>query len=275
LYATTDLATVEYRMKTFAPDAILYVVDHRQSDHFQKLFRCLEQTGISRVELRHISFGTVLGKDGRPFKTRSGSVVGLESLLDEAVSRALKVVCDPSRLQNASLDLSDDEKQHVASVVGIGAIKYADLSHHRENDYEFDLDKMVQLEGNTAAYIQYSYARTQNILRKLAEKMAKEENSMQPESSIVFDHPLERALAIQLMRFEDTLHSSMVDYLPSVVTEYLYELAKLFASFFDQCPVLRADTPSQQSTRRLLVSLTGKTLREGLNLLNIQTVDRM
>ncbi len=275
LYATTDLATVEYRMKTFLPDVILYVVDHRQGDHFQKFFRCLEQNGLNDVELRHISFGTVLGKDGRPFKTRSGSVVGLEPLLDEAVARALKVVCDPGRLQNASLDLSDDEKQHVASVVGIGAIKYADLAHHRENDYEFDLDKMVQLEGNTAAYIQYSYARTQNILRKLADKIAGEENTMPRTTDIAFDHPLERSLAIQLLRFEDSLHQSVVDYLPSVVTEYLYELAKLFASFFDQCPVLRAATPTQQKSRRLLVSLTGKTLKQGLDLLNIQIVDRM
>jgi arginyl-tRNA synthetase len=276
LYATTDLATVEYRMNQFHPDAILYVVDHRQSDHFKKLFRCLEQTGISRVELRHISFGTVLGKDGRPYKTRSGTVVGLESLLDEAVSRALKVVCDPGRLQNASLDLSDEDKQHVASVVGMGAIKYADLSHHRENDYEYDLDKMVQLEGNTAAYIQYSYARTQNILRKLSEKIASEGKVASEQTiTMAFDHPQERALAIQLMRFEDALHSSMVDYLPNLVTEYLYETAKLFASFFDQCPVLRAETTSQQESRRLLVSLTGKTLKEGLDVLNIQTVDRM
>ena len=145
------------------------------------------------------------------------------------------------------------------------------MSHHRENDYEFDLDKMVQLEGNTAAYIQYSYARTQNILRKLAESRGEQDRNI----NIAFEHPLERALAIQLMRFEDALHNSLVDYLPSVVTEYLYELAKLFASFFDQCPVLRADTVSQQETRRLLVSLTGKTLKEGLRLLNIQTVERM
>ncbi|MDZ4851946.1 MAG: arginine--tRNA ligase [Pirellulaceae bacterium] len=267
LYATTDLATVEYRTKTFDPDAILYVVDHRQSDHFQKLFKCVAQTGLSRAELRHISFGTVLGKDGRPFKTRSGSVVGLEPLLDEAVSRAFKIVSD--------LDISDDEKTHISNVVGIGAIKYADLSHHRENDYEFDLDKMVQLEGNTAAYIQYSYARTQNILRKLAEKIASDNTGDLQTSGIAFEHPMERALAIQLMRFEDALQSSMVDYLPNFVTEYLYELAKLFASFFEQCPVLRASTPTQQASRRLLVSWTGKTLNHGLDLLNIQTVDRM
>jgi arginyl-tRNA synthetase len=158
----------------------------------------------------------------------------------------------------------------------MGAIKYADLSHHRENDYEYDLDKMVQLEGNTAAYIQYSYARTQNILRKLAEKIASEGNAAsQLPFVIAFEHPQERALAIQLMRFEDALQNSVVDYLPNLVTEYLYETAKLFASFFDQCPVLRAETPSQQESRRLLVALTGKTLREGLEVLNIQTVDRM
>ncbi len=170
LYATTDLATVDYRIKTFKPDAILYVVDHRQGDHFKKLFACLRKTGLSDVELKHVSFGTVLGKDGRPYKTRSGTVVGLESLLEEAEARAWAVICDPERLKYAGLDFSEEEKRHIASVVGLGAIKYADLSHHRENDYEFDIDRMVQLEGNTAAYIQYSVARTQNILRKLAEQ---------------------------------------------------------------------------------------------------------
>jgi arginyl-tRNA synthetase len=274
LYATTDLATVAYRMQHFSPDAILYVVDHRQGDHFKKLFACLRKMGLEDVELRHVSFGTVLGKDGRPFKTRSGTVVGLEALLDEAVARAWNVVCDPSRLQKASLELSEEEKRRIATAIGIGAIKYADLSHHRENDYEFDLEKMVQLEGNTAAYIQYSYARTQNILRKLAEKSAAEPAAGGP-ASLAFAHPLERALAIQLLRFEDALTASMQDYLPSLVTEYLYELAKLFASFFEQCPVLRADNPSQLATRRLLVALTGKTLQQGLELLNIQTVERM
>jgi arginyl-tRNA synthetase len=278
LYATTDLATVEYRMQTFAPDAILYVVDHRQGDHFKKLFACLKKIGLEKVELRHVSFGTVLGKDKRPFKTREGVVLGLESLLDEAVDRALSVVCDPERLKKASLDMSDEEKRHIARVVGIGAIKYADLSHHRENDYEFDNEKMVALEGNTAAYIQYSFARTQNILKKLAEKpveTADQSSDDGLDSDLAFEHPLERSLGIQLLRFEDAVQSSMVDYLPSVITEYLYELARLFASFFDQCPVLKAESASQRRTRRLLVSLTGKTLKQGLDLLNIQTVDRM
>lgn len=276
LYATTDLATVEYRMKTFRPDAILYVVDHRQGDHFKKLFACLKKTGLTNVELKHVEFGTVLGKDGRPFKTRSGTVVGLESLLDDAKARAWSVVGDPDRLKNASLDFSEEEKRRIATAVGIGAIKYADLSHHRANDYEFDPDKMVQLEGNTAAYIQYSYARTQNILRKLSEKANGIALDTPIQSSLLsLGHPMERSLAIQLLRFEDALQMSMQDYLPSVVTEYLYELAKLFASFFEQCPVLRAETAIESETRRLLVQLTGRTLKQGLNLLNIQTVDRM
>jgi arginyl-tRNA synthetase len=290
LYSTTDLATVEYRMKHFKPDAMLYVVDHRQGDHFKKLFACLKQTGLANVELRHVSFGTVLGKDGRPFKTRSGTVVGLESLLDEAVERALQVVCNPDRLQKASLDLSESEQQRTASIIGLGAIKYADLSHHRETDYEFDLDKMVQLEGNTSAYIQYSFARTQSILRKLDDQELQRVNAVEQGQSqskqtdaqkemslgrIQWAHPMERTLAIQLLRFEDFLHQSMEDYLPSVITDYLYELARMFASFFDQCPVLRAENATQRATRRLLVECTGKTLQRGLLLLGIDTVERM
>jgi len=290
LYATTDLATVEYRMKHFKPDAMLYVVDHRQGDHFKKLFACLKQTGLANVELRHVSFGTVLGKDGRPFKTRSGTVVGLETLLDEAVDRALQVVLDPDRLQRASLNLSDSEQKNTAEAIGLGAIKYADLSHHRETDYEFDIDKMVQLEGNTSAYVQYSYARTQSILRKLDEQQSQklslqsnsENKSEQTDAQkhanlgrIRWSHPMERTLAIQLLKFEDYLHQSMEDFLPSVVTDYLHELARLFASFFDQCPVLRAENETQRATRRLLVECTGKTLQRGLLLLGIETVEKM
>lgn len=270
LYSTTDLATVAYRVDQFRPDVILYVVDHRQSDHFKKLFACLNQTGFDALELRHISFGTVLGKDGRPFKTRSGDVVGLEPLLDEAVARALAVVADPERLQRAGLDLTADERQHIAEVVGIGAIKYADLSHHRDSDYEFDLDKMVALDGNTSAYIQYSFARTQNILRKLDESGAAA--SQEPGA---WTHPMERTLAVQLLRFEDTLWQSLEDFTPSTITDYLYDLAKLFASFYEQCPVLRAESVAEQSTRRLLVELTGRTLQRGLGVLGIETIDRM
>ncbi|MGE3778305.1 MAG: arginine--tRNA ligase, partial [Pirellulaceae bacterium] len=162
LYATTDLATIQYRMETWAPDAILYVVDHRQSEHFDKLFAAARAWGITGVELRHISFGTVLGEDGKPYKTRSGDTVGLESLLDEAVRRALAVVSENDDQKPGGPELADDERRHIAATVGHAAIKYADLSHNRTSDYVFSFDKMVALEGNTATYMQYSYARTQS-----------------------------------------------------------------------------------------------------------------
>jgi arginyl-tRNA synthetase len=165
LYATTDLATIEYRMERFKPDIVLYVVDHRQGEHFAKLFDAAKKIGFNHVELLHLSFGTVLGSDGRPFKTRSGTAIGLEYLLDEAVDRAFKVVCNPERLQKAGLAMTIEEQKNIADVVGIGAIKFADLSHNRTSDYEFNTEKMVQLEGYTSAYIQYSYARTCSIFR--------------------------------------------------------------------------------------------------------------
>ncbi len=166
LYATTDLATIEYRMKHFKPDAILYVVDFRQSEHFQKLFAAARAIGYDQVELNHVSFGTVLGPDGKPYKTRSGSVLGLEYLLDEAVDRAYQAVCDPERLEKAGLNFTEEEKREVANIVGHGAIKYADLCHNRTSDYEFNINKMVSLEGNTATYIQYMFARTGSIIRR-------------------------------------------------------------------------------------------------------------
>ncbi|MCA9134098.1 MAG: arginine--tRNA ligase, partial [Planctomycetales bacterium] len=160
LYATTDIATIEYRVEHFQPDVILYVVDHRQSEHFAKLFAAVRAIGYSQLELHHISFGTVLGSDGKPFKTRSGTVVGLEYLLDEAVDRAAQV------LAKAGLQIPPEEQQQIARTVGLGAIKYADLSHNRTSDYEFNTEKMVQLEGNTSTYIQYMYARSRSIIRK-------------------------------------------------------------------------------------------------------------
>lgn len=267
LYATTDLATVDYRMEHFHPDAILYVVDHRQSEHFQKLFAVLRKCGFGQTELKHVSFGTVLGSDGKPFKTRSGSVIGLDYLLDEAVQRAYSVVS-----KAANDELTEEEKQKISEVVGLGAIKYADLMHNRTSDYEFDLDKMVQLEGNTSTYIQYSYARTSNILRK-AEVVATAEwfSSV----AIRFAKPIERELALQILRFEDYLHLSLDDYSPSVITAYLYDLAKLFASFYDQCPVLHESDPAIVQSRLGLVYLTGKTIRQGLAILGIDVVERM
>lgn len=273
LYSTTDIATAMFREREFGQDISLYVVDHRQSEHFQKLFLVLEKIGLTNTNFKHVSFGTVMGKDGKPFKTRSGENIGLESMLDEAISRAWDVVCNPDRVQAFGLELSEEEKKEIANKVGIGAIKYADLSHNRTSDYVFDMDKMVQLEGNTAAYIQYSYARTRSILRRAAN--AEYTMGDLRDANIVVEHPSERALALQILRFEDTLQQSTNDYLPSVLTEYLFDLAKLFSSFFDQCPVLKADSEELFRSRLKLTDLTGRVLQKGLELLGIETVERM
>ncbi|GIX00097.1 MAG: arginine--tRNA ligase [Pirellulaceae bacterium] len=271
LYATTDLATIEYRLDHFAPDAILYVVDHRQAEHFQKLFAAVRRLGHKDVELQHVAFGTVLGPDGRPFKTRSGSVVGLEYLLDEAVERAYGVVCDPQRLDRSGLELTEAQQKEIAEVVGIGAIKYADLSHNRTSDYEFNIDQMVQLEGNTATYIQYMYARTASILRK-SEIMV--DASWLEQVDVVLETPAERALALQLVQFEDALVQSAHEYMPSILANYLYTLARQYAVFFDQCPVLAAP-PSMRDSRLLLCYVVGRVIRQGLDLLGIGVVERM
>ncbi len=273
LYSTTDIATAMFREREFAPDASLYVVDHRQSEHFQKLFDVLRKIGLCHTELKHVEFGTVLGDDGKPFKTRSGTVVGLNAMLDEAVSGAWDVVCNPDRLQGSGLAFTEEEKRHIAETVGLGAIKYADLCHNRTSNYVFDMKKMVQLQGNTAAYIQYSYARTRSILRK-AEAEGFEWTKWHSAPLVLSASP-ERSLGLQLLRFEDTLNQSMVDYLPNVVTEYLFETAKLFSSFYDQCSVLGADTPESVLSRLRLIDLTGLTLRKGLELLGIGVVERM
>lgn len=271
LYATTDLATAMFREREFAPDVSLYVVDHRQGEHFKKLFAVLERLGYSKTDFRHISFGTVMGSDGKPFKTRSGSTVGLESMLDEAVARAMEVVCDPTT--GAGVTMDDAEKRQVAETVGIGAIKYADLSHNRTSNYVFEMERMVRLDGNTSAYIQYSYARIQSILRKAADKgWGGDSWGVQ---QVVLEHASEVSLGLHLVRFEDMLHQSMVDYTPNLITEYLYDLAKLFSSFYDQCSVLNASTQSEALSRLRLTSVVGKTLRQGLELLGIGVVDRM
>jgi arginyl-tRNA synthetase len=269
LYATTDIATAMFREREFAPDVVLYVVDHRQSEHFQKLFDVLRKIGLTHTDLRHVEFGTVLGNDGRPFKTRSGTVIGLESMLDEAVDKAWQVVCDPQR----SSDFSQQEKRIIAETVGIGAIKYADLCHNRSSNYVFDMDKMVQLEGNTSAYIQYSYTRTRGILKR-AENDGISASQVADAAFELAAAP-ELALALQLLRFEDMLAQSMNDYLPNMVTEYLYDTAKLFSSFYEQCPVLRAESSQTVLSRLRLTDLTGLTLKKGLELLGIGTVERM
>lgn len=272
LYATTDLATIDYRMEHFHPDAILYVVDHRQGEHFQKLFAAARAIGYQDVELQHVSFGTVLGPDGKPFKTRSGTVVGLDYLLDEAVQRAHEVVCQPERLQRAGMELSADELKTIAETVGLGAIKYADLSHNRTSDYKFDINEMVQLEGDTSTYIQYMYARSRSILRK-ADGEVNEANV--GSITMQLQEPAERDLALQLLQLEDALLQSVEDYYPSILAGYLYGVAKQFATFFDQCPVINAASEDLRRSRLAICFATGRVLRQGLGLLGIGVVERM
>jgi len=272
LYATTDLATIEYRMKTWNPDAILYVVDHRQSEHFDKLFAAARLWGCEHVELQHISFGTVMGEDGKPYKTRSGDTVGLEGLLDEAVSKAYGVVCANDDAKPGGPELSEDDRRHIAHVVGHAAIKYADLSQNRTSDYVFSFDKMVALEGNTATYMQYSYARTQSIFAKGKVDL---EALRRAADQLVLQAPAERALGLKLLQFAEALQDTVADYRPSQLTSYLFELAKSFSEFYHQCPVLTAETETRRTGRLLLCDLTGRTIRQGLDLLGIHVVDKM
>ena len=273
LYATTDLATIRYRVERWHPDAILYVVDHRQGEHFDKLFAAARLWGQRDIELTHVAFGTVLGADGKPFKTRAGDTVGLEGLLDESVRKALAVVSEGDDRKLDGGQFSAEQRQAIAERVGIAALKYADLSQHRASDYEFSYDKMLALDGNTAAYMQYSYARVQGIFRR--GQVALDKLSADPDARIRGDAPEERALALALVRFPEALADALVDYRPNQLTNYLYELTRKFSTFFEACPVLRADDDQQRKSRLLLCALTAHVVRQGLELLGIQVVDRM
>ena len=239
LYATTDLATIAYRIETWNPDAIFYVVDHRQSEHFAKLFACVRLWGYDDVELRHISFGTVLGEDGRPYRTRSGDVVGLEGLLDEAIRRAYAVVAGNDDSKPNGPELSEEERQAIAREVGHAALKYADLSHNRTSDYIFSYDKMVALEGNTATYMQYSYARTQSIFERGGVDIRALRAARGP---ILLQHPAERDLALELVQLGDAIDKMLEDYRPNILTAYLFSLATKFSRFYQNCDVLRAES---------------------------------
>jgi arginyl-tRNA synthetase len=267
LYATTDLATIDYRLKTWNPDTILYVVDHRQSLHFEQLFSAVKRVGWGPTDLVHVKFGTVLGEDGRPFKTRSGSTVGLDSLLNEAVARAAVV----AKANNADLD--EAGCQSIAEVIGIGALKYADLCQNRGSDYVFSYDKMLALNGNTATYLQYAYARIQSILRKANTDI---DHICNAGTSIRLCEPAERSLGLAILRFSEALTLVASDYRPNHLTHYLFEnLAKSFSHFFEQCPVIKADSPAVREQRILLCELTARTLKMGLSLLGIEVVEQM
>jgi arginyl-tRNA synthetase len=265
-YATTDLATIEYREQKWRPDAALYVVDHRQSDHFKQLFAVARRWGYDRTDFEHVAFGTILGPNRRPFKTREGDTVGLESLLDEAVTRA-RVVVDEN-----SPALSSDERAVVAEAVGIGAIKYADLCQNRLSDYVFDWDKMLATNGNAGAYLQYAYARIQSIFRK-GEFDPSGIRAQGP--TILLSHPAERAIAVQVLRLTETLELAAAELKPNILTDYLFDLANKFSTFFDECPVLKAESSERRDSRLALCDLTARTLKFGLNLLGINVIDRM
>jgi arginyl-tRNA synthetase len=279
LYATTDLATIQYRLEKWRPDAILYVVDHRQSLHFEQLFAAARAWGYRDVALVHVSFGTVLGDDGRPFKTRAGDTVGLEGLLDEAVARALKIVSENDDAKPGGAELSPEERRRVAEAVGIGAIKYADLSQNRTSDYTFSYEKMLAMQGNTATYMQYAHARIRSIFsrgeKQFGATVASSAANPADRPSIHLDHPAERALAVELLRFAEALDGVVADYRPNLLTNYLFELSGKFSTFYEQCPVLRAETPELVRSRLLLCDLTAGVLERGLNLLGIEAVERM
>jgi arginyl-tRNA synthetase len=259
-------------METFHPDAILYVVDFRQSDHFQHLFATARRLGYERVKFQHVSFGTVLGDDGRPFRTRSGDTVGLEGLLDEAVRKAAEIVSANDDAKPDGPELSAGQRAEIAEIVGIGALKYADLSQNRTSDYVFSYEKMLAMNGNTATYMQYAYARVCSIFAKGRVDVAALRASGAP---IHLTSPYERALGLELLRFGEALDLAVEDYRPNQLTGYLFDLANRYASFYEHCHVLNAETDDLRNSRLLLCDLTARTLRLGLELLGIQVVDKM
>lgn len=272
LYSTTDLATIQYRASQWQPDVVLYVVDHRQGEHFEKLFAAAKLLGFDQVDFRHVSFGTILGEDGRPYKTRSGDTVGLEGLLDEAVSRALKIVAENDDTKPDGAELSAQERQKIAEVVGIGGLKYIDLMQNRTTDYIFSYDKMLATTGNTATYMQYSYARVRSIFRKAG---TTPETVRASGAKLQLTQPAERALGLMLLRFGEALEDVIADYRPNLLTTYLFDLAKAYFSFYEACPVLKAETPELRASRLLLCDLTARTIGLGLSLLGIQVVEKM
>lgn len=275
-YTTSDLATVKYRMDTFRPDAMLYAVDFRQALHFKTVFAAARRWGYRDVELQHVSFGSVLGEDGKPFAARKGGAPELADLIDEAVTRG-RTKYETSYTQRKATghdvpDLSDAEIGEIAEAVGTGAMKYADLSQNRTSNYVFSYDKMLATDGNTATYMQYAYARCRSIFRKGGADEARFRTAPPP---VVIGQPAERALCLQLLRFEETLQAAAAEYLPHLVTGYLWDLAKAFSGFFENCPVLTAESPEVKDSRLLLVDVTGRVIRQALNLLGIRTVERM
>ena len=273
-YMTTDLATIQYRVEQWKPDAILYVVDSRQSLHFSQLFQIAQQWLGQQTRLEHISFGSVLGADRKPIKTRSGdAVASLDQLLDEAV-RLAKEVYQAAYHQEGETQSKEslEDLNRVGDVVGIGAVKYADLCQNRTSDYVFNWEKMMAMEGNTATYMQYAYARNRSIFRKGEFNPDNYRNASIP---VLLDTAEERGLALQLFRFEEAITFALVDYKPSLITSYLWDVAKAYSVFFQNCPVLKAPNEGIRQSRLLLCDLTARVLKQGLELLGISVLEKM
>ena len=262
LYSTSDLAAVRYRTGTLKADRVLYVVDARQGLHFQQMFTLARKAGYApdSMQLEHVGFGVMLGEDGKPFKTRSGGTVKLAELLDEAEHRAFALVSE----KNA--DMPEAERRVIAHAVGIGAVKYADLSKNRNSDYVFSWDSMLSFEGNTAPYLQYAYTRIASVFRRA--------EGFDANAAIALQDEAERQLALALARFGDALHSVARDTMPHYLCAYLYELATQFMRFYEACPVLKSEGALRDSRLRLC-QLTADTLKTGLGLLGISVLEAM
>jgi arginyl-tRNA synthetase len=275
-YTTTDLATIKYRVESWSPDAILYVVDSRQAGHFSTLFAVARQWGYKAIELTHVGFGSVLGSDGRPIKTREGKAVELNELLDEAVQLGGQKYHETSRERQERgedvPELSPEERAEIIEAVGLGAVKYADLAQNRTSDYRFSFEKMLATDGNTATYMQYAYVRCRGIFRKGGVDDTRFRTNP---PAVHLETPYERALALQLLRYEEAIQSAADEYMPHFLTAYLWDLAKAYSGFFVNCPVLKAETPELRDSRLLLCDLTARVIKQTLDLLGIKTVERM
>ncbi|EEL1951972.1 arginine--tRNA ligase [Salmonella enterica] len=266
LYTTTDIACAKYRYETLHADRVLYYIDSRQHQHLMQAWTIVRKAGYvpDSVPLEHHMFGMMLGKDGKPFKTRAGGTVKLADLLDEALERARRLVAEKNP------DMPADELEKLANAVGIGAVKYADLSKNRTTDYIFDWDNMLAFEGNTAPYMQYAYTRVLSVFRK-----ADIDEQALASAPVIISEDREAQLAARLLQFEETLTVVAREGTPHVMCAYLYDVAGLFSGFYEHCPILSAENDAVRNSRLKLAQLTAKTLKLGLDTLGIETVERM
>ncbi|EAY1290788.1 arginine--tRNA ligase [Salmonella enterica subsp. enterica serovar Berta] len=266
LYTTTDIACAKYRYETLHADRVLYYIDSRQHQHLMQAWTIVRKAGYvpDSVPLEHHMFGMMLGKDGKPFKTRAGGTVKLADLLDEALERARRLVAEKNP------DMPADELEKLANAVGIGAVKYADLSKNRTTDYIFDWDNMLAFEGNTAPYMQYAYTRVLSVFRK-----ADIDEQALASAPVIISEDREAQLAARLLQFEETLTVVAREGTPHVMCAYLYDVAGLFSGFYEHCPILSAENDVIRNSRLKLAQLTAKTLKLGLDTLGIETVERM